>query len=124
MTIANWCVLAAAALPFLWTAVAKFSGPGFNNRRPRDFQDRLEGWRKRAHWAQLNAFEAFPIFAAMVLIAQQAGAPQGRVDQLALAFVGLRLAHGVCYIGDWHALRSLVWALGMACAVAIFLSAA
>lgn len=124
MTIANWCVLVAAFLPFLWTGVAKFSGPGFNNRRPRDFQDSLAGWRKRAHWAHQNSFEAFPFFAAGVLIAQQAGAAQGRVDQLALAFIGLRLLYGVFYIADRHALRSLVWTLALACVVAMFFSAA
>jgi uncharacterized MAPEG superfamily protein len=104
--------------------VAKFSGPGFNNRRPRDFQESLAGWRKRAHWAHQNSFEAFPVFAAAVLVAQQAGAAQGRVDQLALAFIGLRLLYGVFYIGDWHALRSLAWALAMACVVGMFLAAA
>lgn len=124
MTIANWCVLVAALMPFLWTGVAKFSGPGFNNRRPRSFQDQLGGWRQRAHWAHQNSFEAFPVFAAGVLIAQQAGAAQGRIDQLALAFIALRVVYGVCYVGDWHIARSLVWALALACPVAMFFSAA
>src|SRR5216683_2295108 len=51
MTIAYWCIVAAAVLPYLFQIYAKFSGPGFNNYRPRDFLDRLEGARKRAHWA-------------------------------------------------------------------------
>ena len=42
----------------------------------------------------------------------------------ALAFIGLRLLYGVFYIGDWHALRSLAWALAMACVVGMFVAAA
>ena len=59
MTIAYWCVLVAAYLPIVWTAAAKFSGGNFagaGNRAPREFLERLSGWRKRSHWAQLNGF--------------------------------------------------------------------
>jgi uncharacterized MAPEG superfamily protein len=124
MTIAYWCVLAAALLPFLFTGIAKFSGPGFTNRRPRDFQQNLEGFRKRAHWAHLNSFEAFPPFAAGVIIAQQLQAPQASVDGLALAFIGLRLAYGVAYIVDRPTLRSLIWMGALGCVVALFVVAA
>src|SRR5690348_13041569 len=91
MTIANWCVLAAALMPIVFTGLAKFSGLKYNNKRPREFQAQLTGWRLRAHWAHLNSFEAFPIFVAGVLIAQQAGADQARVDQLALAYIAARV---------------------------------
>ena len=62
MTCALWCVLAAMFLPYLWVGFAK-SG-GFDNAAPRETLEHLEGWRKRADWAQKNAFEAFPPFAA------------------------------------------------------------
>ena len=71
MTTAYWCMLIAAFLPLAFTGVAKFSGPGFNNNRPRDFQAGLTGFRQRAHWAHLNSFEAFPPFAAAVVMAHQ-----------------------------------------------------
>jgi len=74
----------------------------------------------RAHWAHLNSFEAFPPFAAAVLIAQQLGAAQGRIDLLAIAFVVLRVLYGICYLADQATLRSLVWAAGFACTVALF----
>lgn len=115
MTIAYWCVLAAAMMPFLFTGIAKFSGPGFNNKRPRDFQAKLEGFRQRAHWAHQNSFEAFPPFAAAVIIAHQLGADRAWLDGLALAFIALRLVYGGLYIANWHLLRSLVWLAAVLC---------
>ena len=72
MHVSYWCVLAAALLPFAFTAIAKGIGRReFTNRAPRVFQSKLTGMAARAHWAHLNSFEAFPPFAAAVLIAQQ-----------------------------------------------------
>jgi uncharacterized MAPEG superfamily protein len=119
MTIAFWCVLAAALLPYLTVAPAKVK-PDFDNRQPRDWEDRQEGWRKRLYWAHLNGFEAFAPFAAGVIIAHFAGAPQGRIDLLAIAFVLARVAYAFCYYADLATLRSLVWTVGFACVVGLF----
>lgn len=127
MTTAFWCVLVAAYLPIFWASIAKLSGSGFsmaNNRTPREFVDELQGWRKRAHWAHLNAFEAFPPFAAAVIIGHLLGMPQQQLNTLALAFVALRLLHGVFYLADWGTLRSLVWTGSVGCVVAIFVLSA
>lgn len=124
MTIAYWCVLAAGLMPFLWTSVAKTTGERFNNRTPREWQARLSGLPARAHAAHLNSFEAFPLFAAAVIIADLLDAPQATVDLLALAFIGLRVLYGILYLVDQHALRSLVWFAALACTVAIFVVAA
>src|SRR3546814_3931797 len=56
MTTALWCVLVAALLPFLFTGLAKAS-KRFDNAAPRDYFEQSTGWRKRAHWAQLNRSE-------------------------------------------------------------------
>lgn len=120
MTIAFWCVLTAAFIPILFTGVAKFSGRGFNNNTPRDFQAKLTGYRQRAHWAHLNSFEAFPPFAAAVIIAYVLQVSQSRIDQLAVAFILLRLAYGVFYIVDWATMRSIAWVSAVACWVAMF----
>lgn len=124
MTIAYWCVLIAAFLPLLSTAVAKFSGPGFNNRRPRHFQEGLTGFRQRAHWAHLNAFEAFPPFAVATIIGHQLRADQASLDLLAACFIGFRLAYLGCYLADRPTLRSLAWALATGCWVAMYAYAA
>ena len=124
MTIAYWCVLVAALLPFVFTGIAKFAGPGFNNARVRDFQAKLEGFRARAHWAHLNSFEAFPPFAAGVIIAQQLHVAQNRIDALALTFIAARILYGVLYIANKPTLRSLVWLVALGCVVGLFVSAA
>lgn len=121
MTTALWCVLAAGLLPYLATVIAK-GGARFDNRNPRPWLAKLTGWRSRAHAAQLNGFEAFPLFAVAVLVAQQLHAPQPRVDLLALTFVAARIAYLVSYLADWHLVRSAVWAIGIGSAVALFLA--
>ncbi|MGQ0701037.1 MAG: MAPEG family protein [Panacagrimonas sp.] len=127
MTTAYWCVLVGALMPMLWTAIAKMGGPRkmpmSANSAPREFLETVQGHQKRANWAQHNAFEAFPAFAAAVIVSHVAGAVQPTIDLLALIWVGARLAHGVFYIADWATLRSLVWFVGLGCVVGLFLVA-
>lgn len=124
MSIAYWCVLVAALMPLLFTGIAKFSGHGYNNRAVPEFQARLSGFRQRAHWAHNNSFEAFPPFAAGVIIAHQVGATQTDIDRLAIAFIVLRLVYGAFYLADLHMLRSLAWAAAFACTIGLFVAAA
>lgn len=124
MTTALWCVLAAALLPYLATTIAKAGGSRYDNRDPRAWLQQQKGWRERANHAQLNAFEAFPFFAAAVIVAQMLQAPQERVDALALIFVAARLAHLTCYVADWHRARSVAWLLGWLACIFLFVSAA
>jgi len=124
MTTAYWCVLAAALLPLLWTGAAKAGGLRYDNARPREFLAALTGWPARAHHAQQNSYEAFPPFAAGVIIAHLCGAPQPMVDGLALGFIGARLVYGLCYIADLSTLRSLVWLAGIGCVIGLFITAA
>ncbi len=123
MTVALWCILIAALLHLPFTLAAKWSRR-FDNARPRDYMDQLDGWRKRAHWSQLNMIEAFPVFAAAVLTAHIVAGPQRSADSLAIAFVLLRLAYGVCYIVDQATLRSLMWMGALGCSVGLFIVAA
>ena len=122
MTVALWCVLVAGLLPFVATLIAK-SG-GFDNRAPRDWLARQEGFRKRANAAQMNSFEAFPFFAAAVITAHMLNGPQSLVDTLALVFIAARIAYLAFYLANKPALRSLVWFVGLAMTVAIFIVAA
>lgn len=127
MTLATayWCVLIAAILPYVWTAVAKAGGERYDNRNPRAWMARQETpHRQRANAAQLNAFEAFPAFAAGVLMAQLAGVEVARIALLAVVFVGLRIFHGVFYIANLHLLRSLVWFGGLICILTLMALAA
>jgi len=126
MTAAYWCVLVAAYLPIAFTGLAKFGAGGrdFDNRAPRAMLARLDGWRARANWAQANGFEAFPPFAAAVIIAHLNAVPQARIDLLAVSFIGLRIVYGLFYIADQATLRSIVWIASVGCVVALFASAA
>jgi uncharacterized MAPEG superfamily protein len=112
-------VLIAGLMPYLWTAVAKVLGPRYDNRNVRQWQSRLEGAAQRAHAAHLNSFEAFPFFAAAVLAAIVAQADMQRVAMLSIAFVVARFVYGLVYIWNIAMLRSLVWFLGLGCAIAI-----
>jgi len=121
MTIALWCVLIAALLPYIGTIVAKTSGERYNNRDPRAWLDRQTGVSRRADNAQKNGFEAFPLFAAAVIVAHVLQAPQERVDILAIIFIVARIGYLICYLANWQAVRSLVWLVGFVACLTIFL---
>jgi uncharacterized MAPEG superfamily protein len=121
MTTALWCVLTTGLMPYATVALAK-AGPGFDNHLPRTWLATLTGWRARAHAAHLNSFEAFPLFAVAVLVAQITGAAQHRVDVLALVFLGARVAYLFAYLADFASLRSIIWLVGIGTAVTIFVS--
>jgi len=121
LATAYWCVLIAALLPYVWAAVAKAGAAGYNNRNPRAWLAKQEGnYRvQRANAAHLNAFEAFAPFAAGVVMAQLAGVAPATIAALAVAFVVLRILHGVFYLADLPPARSLAWFAGYACVLAL-----
>ncbi len=127
MTLATayGCVLIAALLPYLWVAIAKAGGARYDNRDPRGWLARQDNPRTvRATAAQLNSYEAFAPFAAGVILAQLAGVPADRIGILAIAFIVMRVLHGVFYLSNHHGLRSLTWFAGLACVVALLVHAA
>lgn len=123
MTIALWCVLVAALLPYLGTLSAKIGGrmPLSANGRPRDWLQTLDGWQQRANWYQYNSFEAFPPFAAGVIIAQMLHADQFKIDAAAIIFIACRVLHYIFYVADVPRARSTVWLGGVLCVVWLFL---
>lgn len=122
MTIAYWCVLIAAIMPIVWAGVAK--SQRFNNNAPREYLSALQGWRKRANWAQQNSWEAFAPFAAAVIIAHLAGAKQHTIDLLAFGFVVARIAYGLLYLADLAPWRTAAWLAGFGCVIGLFIAAA
>jgi uncharacterized MAPEG superfamily protein len=124
MTVALWCILIALVLPPLCALIAKVSSGRFglkDNHDPRAFLDTLSGLPRRAHAAQQNGYEAFPAFAAAVLVADVVGnAEQVTQDVLGVMYVTSRLLYIICYLADWAALRSLVWFAGLALIVSFF----
>ncbi|MHC8329451.1 MAPEG family protein [Pseudomonas sp. LB1P83] len=123
MTVALWCILIAIFLPYVCTGIAKAVG-GYrlkDNHDPRDFLESLNGLGRRAHAAQLNSFEVTPAFAAAVIVAHLAGnAELVTINVLSVLFITSRLLYIICYLADWHILRSLVWFVGIGLIVSFF----
>ncbi len=119
MTVALWCVLAAGLLPYVAAGIAK-ADAAYDNRDPRGWLARQQGYRQRANAAQANAFEALPLFAAAVLTSQLLHGPQRTADALALGFIAARVLHLGFYLGDRALLRSCSWVCGMGCVIALF----
>lgn len=125
MTISLWSILVALLTPYILSVLAR-SGVTKSDyvQDPRAFNETLTGWHRRAHLAQLNAFETFPAFAAAVLVAHFTQVPQLHIDAVALVFILFRILHASFYIIDKPNLRSLSWQLGMLCIVSLFVLAA
>jgi uncharacterized MAPEG superfamily protein len=129
-TIAYWILLLAALLPIMCAGLAKwgtFGKPrkdgGFDNHSPRQWLERQEGWRARAHAAQANTFEALPFFFAAVIIAHQLGAGQTRLDLLCMTWLLLRVFYIIAYVGDMATTRTGVWIGAFAINILILFSA-
>ncbi|NMM36212.1 MAG: hypothetical protein HHJ09_01690 [Glaciimonas sp.] len=123
MSAAYWCVFLAGMMPVFTVAFAKYGRADFDNSAPRAWLDKLEGKRRRADYAHRNHFEAFPFFAAGVIIAQQLNAPQNAINLLALGFIAARIVYTFMYLSDRPLWRSLTWAIGYLCVIALFLVA-
>lgn len=125
-TLAYWCILLAALLPLACAGIAKsgkFNKPrregGFDNHNPRAWLAKQTDWRARANAAQANSFEALPFFIGAVLVAQQLGANQARVDLLALLYIAARILYVMLYLADNAKLRSVVWSIALAINIGI-----
>ena len=129
-TVAYWCVLLAALLPYACAYLAKSGGfgkprsqGGYDNDDPRAWLSRQTDWRARANAAQANTFEALPFFFAAVLIAHQLKAAQTQLDILAVLFVTLRIIYVAMYVAGLATMRSAIWFVALLVNVAILLSA-
>ncbi len=126
----NWLVVAlmvAGAMPYALTLASKWGKFGRrDNHRTRDWQASLEGWRKRAHWAHENAFEAFPVFAVGVLLnIVRCPDCDGGCATIALAwvFVAARIGYSFAYIFDRARIRSLLWFAAVGCSFLLYVQA-
>jgi uncharacterized MAPEG superfamily protein len=107
--------------PIVAAGIAKKGFEGYDNGMPRQWLAQQTGFRARANAAQANLFESLPLFFAAVIIASITHAPQNRVDLLAMGFVLARISYLICYVANLPTTRSVIWLLGLACVVAIFL---
>lgn len=121
MTVAEYCVFGCVALYLLTIAPVKWIGfRDYDNSKPRNpafYQDAI---RARALGAHQNGIEAFPFFAAAVLLAEFRAAPQNLINELAVLFLIVRIAYVFTYLGNRPTLRSILWSIGFAINIAIF----
>lgn len=123
MSIAIWCVFCVFLMPYALTTLAK-SGGAYDNHAPRAYLSKLTGWHARANYAQSNCYETFAPFAASVLFAQMNGLDQLFINQMAIAFVVVRILYSILYITDRAALRTVIFMLGFGINITLFIKAA
>ncbi|RUO59440.1 MAPEG family protein [Pseudidiomarina insulisalsae] len=120
MSLLIWCLLIAGLLPIAAKApVVYFQNrdSGYDNRHPRAQQQRLSGAGARAVAGHYNAYEAFPLFAAAVLLVIATDKVTLFNQWLAVSFIGFRALYHIFYIINWDKLRSLVWFFALLCPV-------
>lgn len=121
MSIAELCIFASVILYLITIAPVKWISAGqYDNERPRDPAFYQGGIRERAWGAHQNGIEAFPFFAAAVLLAEFRAAPQNLINELSVLFLIVRIAYVLTYVGNRPALRTILWSLGFLITVAIF----
>lgn len=126
MSIPVLCLI-FSALMILFTkvpvAMAMAEDGGYDNRHPRAQQARLTGFGARALAAHKNMIEAFPVFAAGVLLALSTGVTGVLATALALVFVIARIVYTIFYLVDFPTLRSLSWGVGFAASLGLMVLA-
>lgn len=117
MTIAIWCVFIAGLLPY---AVFGPAAAKLNSLLPRASARNLEGLPARAYATHLNHFEAFPFFAAAVLVAHIVEGASTTINWLAVAFIVVRLGYTFFYLNNLQPFRSISFFVGLILTIAIF----
>jgi uncharacterized MAPEG superfamily protein len=121
VTLAFWCILVAALAPY---APLGLTTRNLDPKLPRKRVPDLEGLAARAYGAHLNAFEAFPPFAAAVVVSHIVEGASAIADALAVVFVLARAAHMAFYLLDRQPARSAAFFVGLLATIAIFVQPA
>ncbi len=124
MTTPFWCLLVAVLLPYVWAGVGVYykrqQFGAIDANHPRAQSAALTDAGARANAAQLNSWEALPVFGAAVLVAHLAGADAGLSAVASLVFVASRVLHGSFYIRNLAPLRSLSFTVGFGACLWLF----
>lgn len=126
MFIPMLCLIFSALMILLTkvpVAMAMAERDGYDNRHPRAQQAQLTGFGARALAAHQNMLEAFPVFAAGLLLALWAEADPFWTTTLALAFVAARVVYTILYLGNFSIMRSMVWGVGFGASLGLMVLA-
>ncbi len=116
------CALIACLIPYLAKAPlawAQNAEGGYDNRHPRAQQQALTGFGARALAAHQNSFESLIVFAVAIAVVLGTNTQGNLIDALAISYLVSRALYCVCYWYNWHVVRSLIWAVSLACPVAM-----
>ncbi|QOL25691.1 MAPEG family protein [Thalassotalea sp. LPB0316] len=122
MTILIWCLIISALLPMVAKAPVAFAqhkAGGYNNKHPRAQQATLEGFGARALAAHQNAYESLTYIVPALLLAMITNNTGATFEQLAIVIVVARILFNVLYLANLDILRSLTWAVGIGCSIAM-----
>jgi uncharacterized MAPEG superfamily protein len=128
MTIPFWCLLIAAILPIVLSWVSGYYRNKqlgtIDNKNPRQQNAQLTGPGARAVAAQQNAWEALAVFTAAVMVSHFLNADADTAATAALVFIAARIIHGITYVANLDALRSLAFLVSFGSSLWLFLMAA
>lgn len=100
-------------------AMAKQQG-GYDNGEPRHQMTTLEGWGRRSVAAHQNGWEAMLIQGlAIAMVVATGHAEDPTAVGLAWGWIGLRVLYTGIYVAGYGTLRTLVWALAIACSMGL-----
>lgn len=122
MTILISCLFISLLLPFITklpVAIAMHKLGGYNNKAPRSQQAKLTGFGARALAAHQNAFESVIIFAPAIILAITTNHTGEFIQQLAVTHIIARIIYHILYLTNISTLRSIVWGIGLLCALAM-----
>jgi len=126
MSLSLWCLFIAALLVIIskapaMRAMARMKG-GYDNQHPRAQQTSLTGAGARGMAAHQNTIEAFPMFAAGVIVAEVFAAGSAIAAVLSVLFIIARIVYIVLYVANVPSARSLVWAVGYVSSLGLMLA--
>ena len=116
------CLFIAVLLPYasrmpVFFAMKKMGY--YDNNNPREQQAKLQGFGARAVAAHQNSFESLLIFSTAVLTALVTQHVDMVMRVLAIVYLVSRFIYHALYLMDKASLRSLVWAVGLICCLAM-----
>ncbi|MDN4501725.1 MAPEG family protein [Alteromonadaceae bacterium BrNp21-10] len=118
-------LLVAILLPILTKvplAIAMIKEKGYDNRYPRQQQQRLMGFGARAKASHENAFEALILYAPIIVLTMALNSTSTLSQYGALGWILSRLVYHTAYLLNWPLLRSVVWLVSYSCTMIILLS--
>jgi uncharacterized MAPEG superfamily protein len=125
MTIPLWTLLVASLLPYVWFGIAnplrKQEFGTLDNHHPRLQEAKQTAKGARASAASANAFEALAVYAPAVLVAHINAPNAALAPALALAWVALRVTHGIAYLANQPGLRTTCFVLATLGSIAMYL---